>query len=276
MITRSSQLLLAVSGLVLASVTGARADTFYATSVVSRQVGSPNQSAFQDTSDALGGPTGGGLQQGGTDVLNLGVGGSLTLAFDDGVTPRGIRDQAGADFIVFENAFYAGGVTTASMAELVFVEVSSNGTDFARFPVTSLTANPVGAFGTIDPANVSDFAGVHPVLANVSTNAIDPFDPSVAGGDAFDLSALSTNPLVTSGTLDLQNVRYLRLIDVLGDGTLTDVGGRPIYDATGSGNGGADIDSVSVIHGAVLPEPGSATLFTAACGLALLRRQQRS
>jgi hypothetical protein len=267
-------LFLAATAGVSLVASGARADTFYATSVVSRQVGSPNQSAFQDANAALGGPRGGGLQQGGLDVLNLGVGGSATLGFDDGATPRGIRDQAGADFIVFENAFYAGGVTTSSMAELVFVEVSSNGADFARFPVTSLTANPVGAFGTIDPANVSGFAGVHPVLANVDSNSIDPFDPSAAGGDAFDLSVLAANPLVLSGAVDLQSVRYVRLVDVFGDGSLLDSAGRPIYDATGSDNGGADIDSVSVIHGAVVPEPASAALGAAACGLALLRRRR--
>jgi hypothetical protein len=271
---RSFRLFMAVTGTALASAAGARADTFYATSVVSQQVGSPNQSAFQDTSAALGGPTGGGLQQGSTNVLNLGVGGSLTLGFDDGATPRGIRDQAGADFIVFENAFYAGGVTTASMAELVFVEVSSNGADFVRFPVTSLTADPVGAFGMIDPANVSGFAGVHPVLANVESNTIDPFDPAAAGGDAFDLSVLATNPSVASGAVDLQNVRFVRLIDVFGDGSLLDGAARPIYDATGSGNGGADIDSVSVIHGFVVPEPASGMLCAAVCGVALLRRRR--
>jgi hypothetical protein len=103
---------------------------------------------------------------------------------------------------------------------------------------------------------------------------IDPFDPGTAGGDEFDLSALATNPLVLSGVVDLQSVRYVRLIDVFGDGSLLDSAGRPIYDATGSGNGGADIDAISVIHGAVVPEPASAALCAAACGLALLRRRR--
>jgi hypothetical protein len=254
----------------------ARADQFYATGVVSQHVGSPNQPAFSQQSKALGGPRGGGLSQQSLDVLNLGVGGDLTLGFDNGPVVRTITNQPGADFIIFENAFYAGGNANTSMAELIFVEVSSDGTNFARFPVESATANPVGPFGTIDPANVSGFGGVHPVFANVDTNATDPFDPAAAGGDAFDLSALSTNPLVTGGLVNLNAVRYVRLVDVLGDGSLTDRLGRPIYDATDNteetGNGGADVDSVAVLHG--LPEPGNLAMI--AIGLcAIVRRRRR-
>src|SRR5205823_13446223 len=95
---------------------------------------------------------------------------------------------------------------------------------------------------------VSGFTGVHPVLANVDTNTIDPFDPSAAGGDAFDLADLQNHPLVQSGLVRLNAIRYVRIIDVLGDGSLTDTLGRPIYDATGFNNS-CDIDAVSVIHG---------------------------
>jgi hypothetical protein len=260
----------------LATFTGVaqtRADQFFATTVVSRTVGTPIQPLFQDPALALGGPRGGGLAQQGLHVLNLGVGGSLTLGFDadGGATPRAIADGPGVDFIVSENSFYAGGVTTSAMAELLFVEVSSNGTDFARFPVESATASPVGPFGTINPANVSGFGGVHPVLANVDANALDPFDPATAGGDAFDLALLAGDPLVTGGALDLANVRFVRLVDVLGDGTLTDRLGRPIYDATGTDNGGADVDSVAVING--VPEPTGAGILLGALALATRRRR---
>jgi len=251
----------------------AHADQFYATQILSRTLGSPSQSGFQDTNDILGGPSGDPNTGGSTHVLNLGVGGNVTLGFDstDGLTRRNITNGDGADFIVFENAFYAGTDTTKSFAELVFVEVSSNGTDFARFPTLSLTPSAVGPFGTINPANVSGFAGVHPVLANVDTNSINPFDSTVAGGDAFDLSSLGSNALVLSGKVDLNAIRYIRLIDVVGDGTLLDSVGHAIYDPTGSGSGGADIDSVAVIHGAT-PEPGSGLVGFAGMMWMLRRR----
>jgi hypothetical protein len=178
---------------------------------------------------------------------------------------------------VFENPFYAGGNTHASFAELMFVSVSTNGVDFARFPVVSNTPAPVSAFGTIDPADVSGFAGVTPVLANVDTNSIDPFDPTVSGGDTFDLSALSDDPLVISGKVNLSAIRYVRLDDVLGDGSLTDQNGHPIYDPTGPGSNGADVDAIAVIHGSmtIAPEPSSVATITVAGGLAFRRRRRR-
>src|SRR5262249_52479355 len=112
----------------------------------------------------------------------------------------------------------------------------------------SATSSPVPPFGGIDPANVSGFAGVHPVFANVDANTIDPFDPATAGGDAFDLADLSNDPLVTAGVVQLNAIRYIRILDVLGDGSVTDSLGRPIYDASGFDNS-CDIDAVSVIHG---------------------------
>jgi hypothetical protein len=137
----------------------------------------------------------------------------------------------------------------------------------------------VSAFGTIDPANVSGFAGVTPVLANVDTNTVDPFDASVSGGDSFDLSALSSDPLVTSGKVNLSAIRYVRLDDVVGDGSLTDENGHPIYDPTGPGNNGADLDAIAVINGgiAIAPEPsGTWIVGGAAAAVLLLRRRSRA
>lgn len=48
----------------------------------------------------LGPPRGGGAFQGGTDTVSLGLGGTITLAFDDNL----IVDQPGPDLPVFENA----------------------------------------------------------------------------------------------------------------------------------------------------------------------------
>ena len=270
---------LAGAAMFAAPAATAHGSEFFATQVIATSPGSFQDPAFSDPTLALGGPRGGGTSQGSLDVYNLGVGGSITLGFDDGAQQHGIFDGPGPDFTVFENPFYAGGNTHASFAELMFVSVSTNGVDFARFPVVSNTPAPVSAFGTIDPANVSGFAGVTPVLANVDTNTVDPFDASVSGGDSFDLSALSSDPLVTSGKVNLSAIRYVRLDDVVGDGSLTDENGHPIYDPTGPGTNGADLDAIAVINGgiAIAPEPsGTWIVGGAAAAVLLLRRRSRA
>ena len=104
------------------------------------------------------------------------TGGSVTLGFD--VT---IVDGPGADLIVFENGFAAGGEV---FAEVVLVEVSTNGVDFARFTARYTgPAGPLGAFETVPYGSYRGLGGAMPVLANVDANPIDPFDPVGAGGD---------------------------------------------------------------------------------------------
>ena len=67
---------------------------------------------------------------------------------------RAIRNGAGYDFVVFENGMISQ-ITTALgslqgqfLAELAWVEVSSNGRDFVRFPSVSLTPGRTGPYGT--------------------------------------------------------------------------------------------------------------------------------
>lgn len=120
----------------------------------------------------MGPPEGGGDLQGSLDVLSLGEGGVITLAFGD----QTIVDGEGPDFIVFENPFYAGGDPDQVYDELATVEVSEDGTTWTAFPCTALEA----PFGSC--------AGWHPVYADAAENDIDPLDPAVAGGDAFDLA----------------------------------------------------------------------------------------
>jgi hypothetical protein len=166
------------------------------------------------------------------------------LGFDDGATPRAIANETGFDFIVSENAFLQNEDPARAFAELMFVDVSSDGVHFARMPSRSRTPLPVGAFGVIDPANTKAFAGVRPVMANVDENDIDPFDPAAAGGDAFDLAWVEADPLVIGGAVDIDAIRYVRLVDVIGNGATLDSSGKPIYDPTGTGIGGADVDAL--------------------------------
>lgn len=169
-----------------------------------------------------------------TQTLSLGDGGSITVYF-----AGGIHNGPNADFVVFENAFFD---VFELFAELAFIDVGSNGTDYARFEVDALNPFPVLPFGTLDPTDYSGLAGRH----------ASPL------GTGFDLADLAFDPLVQSGTVDLTNVRYVRVTDVIGDGSTVDAIGNPIFDpyATAFANGGFDLDAVGVIH---VPEPTPTT-----------------
>lgn len=237
-------------------------DSYFASRVVDYSPG-VGYELFPDPTLALGGPRGGGAGVGSLDVVTLGVSGELVLGFAAGL---GVCDARGPDLIVFENAFNFG---MGRFAELVWVGVSTNGVDYAFFPSICRVAGPVPAYGSIDPADVEGFAGVTPVFADVGApgepgNALDPFDPAEAGGDAFDLADLAGDRLVASGAVDLSRIYYVRLLDVLGDGSQLDSEGNPIYDPTGnmdppySDETSADIDALAVIHGLAAPLPGDA------------------
>lgn len=134
----------------------------------------------------LGAPHGGGPSTGSLHVLALGNGGSITLGFGEQL----IEDAEGPDFIVFENAFYAGGDPESPFAELATVEVSLDGETWSAFPCTA-SEHPYGSC-----------AGWHPVLAGAPQSSDDPHDPTQAGGDAFDLADVG-----------LTSARFVRITD---------------------------------------------------------------
>jgi len=186
---------------------------------------------FKDPSNALGPVTGsnthivslGDLTQ---EQINAGeLPGSLTLGFDVIIT-----NGAGPDFAAFENGF---GSQTSIFAELGYVEVSTDGVTFARFPSVSLTPGRVGGYGTIDPTGVYNLVGKH----------------AFKYGTPFDLSDLADDPAVVSGAVDLNNINYVRIVDIPGSGDFKDSEGRPIYDAWVTfGSGGVDFDALGVIN----------------------------
>jgi len=188
---------------------GSACSSRFATGVVSFTKGDgPTTGQAQLPGIVLGPPKGAGAKSGSLDVATLGNGGTITLSFD----PSAIVDGPGPDFIVFENPFDINGDPKQPFAELGTVEVSEDGVTFHAFECTA-TAYPYGSC-----------AGWHPVFANAETNHIDPTDPAVAGGDAFDLADLG-----------LKEARFVRITD------------RP--DQQGIA-GTFDLDAVSIVHAA--------------------------
>lgn len=196
---------------------------------------------FADPTKALGAVTGDNFHivsmgdRDATEIANSVAPGTLTLSF---ASP--ICNGSGADFAVFENGFIsAGGAGVAGQifAELTYVEVSTDGVNFVRFPSISQTSAQVGAYGTVDPTQVYNLAGKH----------VNAYGSS--WGTPFDLDSLANESLVINGTVDLNNINYVRLVDIAGNGSQLDSQGNPIYDAWVTwGSGGADIEAIGVIR----------------------------
>ena len=180
--------------------------------------GSPN--------DALGFPQ--AQYQAIDGVVSLGDGGVAVLMFDNP-----IANGPGYDFAVFENAL------NDTFLELGFVEVSSDGVHYERFPVISLTQTesqvpPFGYASVVDTTNIHNFAGKY----------------RGGYGTPFDLEELSG----LNDYVDVAEIRYVRVVDAVG----TLLNGYERYDSQGNiindpwptdfSTGGFDLDAVGVIH----------------------------
>jgi len=164
------------------------------------------------------------LQIADNSTISLGDEGIATLNF---IYP--IVNGPSWDFVIFENAF------DDFFLELAFVEVSSDGVNFFRFPAHSLTQTDtqITTFGTLNTTEINNLAGKY----------------RGGYGTPFDLSEL---PSYTA--LNIQQITHIRIIDVVGSidtayGT-TDTAGNMINDPfpTPFASSGFDLDAVGVIH----------------------------
>jgi hypothetical protein len=157
-------------------------------------------------------------------VVSLGDGGIATIDLY-----QHIFDGPGADFAVFENGF------SSAFLELAFVEVSSNGEDFFRFPATSETQTTlqIGSFGAIDVTEINNLAGKY----------------QVNYGTPFDLSELPDTSLLNKFA-----VTHIRVIDVVGNinepFSSKDQYTNRINDPwpTPFPSSGFDLDAIGLIH----------------------------
>lgn len=192
------------------------------------------------------------------DIVCLGNGGHITLTFS-----KAIQNGSGFDFAVFENG------NDDTFLELAWVEVSSDGQHFVRFPNFYTGVQPVGPYAGHDTKFIYGLAGKY----------------RQAYGTPFDLQQLTeTYALLTNGTpsiyddspsfktafiqnypyLDLNAIRYVRVLDIVGNGSAKDASDYPIYDPTPTyGSGGFDLEAIGVIHQAVDPRTPQVLTFPA-------------
>ena len=162
-------------------------------------------------------------------TVSLGDSGVAVLTF-----AHPIYNGEGPDFAVFENGFVDGANDSEAFLELGFVEVSSDGIHYTRFPANSLTQNKV-------QLNNDSYIYAND-LHNLAGSYIAMY------GTPFDLAELEGMPGV-----DINNITHVRIIDVIGD-----INGHSTYDSAGRvvndpwptpyPSCGFDLDAVGVIN----------------------------
>ena len=179
---------------------------------------------FGTDADGIGAP-------GGTmTVVSLGDGGTAVMTFD---SP--IYNGPGPDFAVFENGFANAQDASMYFLELAFVEVSSDGVNYFRFPAyfDAPQEPQLGGMGCILPSQIHNLASKYEAMY----------------GTPFDLDEVPDNAL-----LNKDRITHVRLVDVVGciDPAYAsyDCQGHVVNDPwpTPFGSSGFDLDAVGVIH----------------------------
>jgi len=160
----------------------------------------------------------------GAAVVSLGDRGVAVLQFE-----LPIANGLGPDFAVFENGF------TDGYMEFAFVEVSSDGVNYTRFP--AISEIPI----VLQSSNftITDCGYVHNLAGKYRANYGTPFDLEELNG---------------IDGLDINQITHVKLIDVVGIldvnfGSM-DSNGELINDPypTAFPSSGFDLDAVAVLH----------------------------
>jgi hypothetical protein len=175
-----------------------------------------NRASYGNASDACG--------MADNNAVSLGDHGVAVVSF-----AHPVANGPGFDFAVFENSF------VDDYLELAFVEVSSDGLHFVRFPSVSLTqtTTQIQSFGTLDATKLHNLAGKYRVFY----------------GTPFDLSDLQD-----SSGINIMHITHIRIVDVIGSITEPysshDSQGHIVNDPfpTPFWTSGFDLDAVGVIN----------------------------
>jgi len=157
-------------------------------------------------------------------IVSLGDGGTAVCTFQYPIT-----NGPGPDLAIFENSF------SDDYLEFAFVEVSSDGINFFRFPATCNIQDTAqtGPFDLGDATKINNLAGKYRALY----------------GTPFDLQELQG-----IGGLNINAVTHVKIIDAVGSinpaYATYDQNGRKVNDPwpTAFGSSGFDLDAVGVIH----------------------------
>lgn len=165
-------------------------------------------------------------------TVSLGDSGIAILQFD-----HPIINGPGADFAVFENGFANVNNPEEAFLELAFVEVSSDGLHYTRFPATSNTKDSIQLSSISAPSYTNARQ-----LNNLAGKYIGGY------GTPFDL-----HELVDSPGLNINHITHIRLVDAIGS-----IDSRGSKDAYGHAvndpfptpfpGSGFDLDAIGVIH----------------------------
>lgn len=169
--------------------------------------------------------------------VSLGDGGYAIVTFDKPIT-----NGPGFDFAVFENGL------NDSFLELAFVEVSSDGVNFFRFPSVSNTqaTKQIPTFDAIDATKIDNLAGKY----------------RISFGTPFDLEVLAGTP-----GLDINRITHVKITDVVGciqpAFATYDSKGNIVNDPwpTPFNTGGFDLDAIGVLHFTNVPENRSVFFY---------------
>jgi len=142
---------------------------------------------YNNSTKASYGTSENGIGKSDNQVVSLGDGGFAIVTFSEP-----IANGNGYDFAVFENSF------SENFLELAFVEVSSDGKRFVRFPSISATQTDqqIGGFD-----NVSEASKIHNLAGKYK----------VFYGTPFDLDDLKD-----SANIDLSQITHIKIVDVIG------------------------------------------------------------
>lgn len=187
------------------------------------------------------------------EIVSLGIGGSITLAFDHEVLDEP-GNPFGIDLLVFGNAFctdpsYPQGVCGGSYSEGGRIEVSLDGVDWRTVPKVSADAPfptigwlDTGPYDTSPGTNPTDFT--RPVDPSMSTQIVgrsheailEMYDGS-GGGAGIDL-----------GTVGLSAIRFVRISNDGADFT-PEVDAIADVSADGANPGDPDLDGNGIVGG---------------------------
>lgn len=236
----------------------------FADSVIGYTPGSNPPSGFTNPQAALGSPTrftspdsefGGAVTPfnqpfSADELVSLGEGGSLTVAFDDAVADDP-GNPFGVDLLIFGNSFLTFG-SGAPTSEGGVVEVSSDGETF--FEIPGVDAD--GPFPTLGFSDLTEPFPSEP--GDEPTDFTKPVDPS------FDPTGLSFGEIVAGydgsgggvgidiSVTGLSEISFVRITNPIGSGVTP------------------EIDAFSDV---AVPAPGAIAVAVAASGFAVRRRR---